>query len=119
MRTSVVFALLATSLPLAAATAAEPSARIGAEQSSFMTGESPRYYRGDGDVLYVNDRAGRWYWVQLNDGCLSATQSIRSLNFGVRTWEQRVDRFTQVRIEGTDQKRVNCAINSIRRIEFS
>lgn len=118
MRIRLVLAALVLAAPFAAG-GAEPSLLLGAEQSSILAGDNPEYLRGEGDVLYVDDRAGRWYWVDLNEGCLSTTPRIRSLNFAGRSSSQRIDRFTRVQIEGNDERRVTCAITSIRRIEFS
>ena len=113
-------------LPIAATLLAAPLAAhstgplpgVANEETSIPSGGITQYHRGKGDVLFVLDRAGRWYRLGLNEGCLSTTPRIDSLAFGNALASDRVDRFTSVLIDPDGGAlHVNCRIDSIRRSE--
>jgi len=111
----VAVALFATPL---AAYSAGPLPGIADEETTIPSGGITQFHRGKGDVLFVLDRAGRWYRLGLNEGCLSTTPRIDSLAFGYSGGIQRVDRFTQVFIrESRAHHGLNCRVDSIRRSE--
>jgi len=110
---------------IAAAVVAAPLAAQGAaslpgvadEETTIPSGGINQFHAGKGDVLFVLDRAGRWYRVGLNEGCLHPTLGIDSLAFGNAFGSERIDRFTHVRIERKDSLVRSCRIDSIRRSE--
>ena len=111
----VVAALLA--IPVAAHPAGSLSG-VADEETTIPSGGISQFHRGKGDVLFVLDRAGRWYRLGLNEGCLSTTPRIDSLAFSYSGGIQRVDRFTQVFIrEPGGHHGLNCRVDSIRRSE--
>jgi len=118
MKTLLPLALLALAAPLAAAEAPHHLPGISDEETSITSGPISRYHRGNGDVLFVLDRAGRWYRVGLNEGCLSNSPRIYSLAFGYTDGNARIDRFTKVMIkDSSGALGFNCQIASIRRSE--
>jgi hypothetical protein len=118
MKALVSLAVLALAAPLAAADAHQHLAGVSDEETSIPSGGIQQYHAGRGDVLFVLDRAGRWYRLGLNDGCLSTTPRIQSLSFDQANGSQRIDRFTKVRIKQDAGALQNvCLIDSIRRSE--
>ena len=112
---SLAFALAASPLQ-AAVPAALPG--VSEQETTIPAGGISRYHRGKGDVLFVLDRAGRWYRLGLNEGCLSASPRIETVAFGYSNGIQRVDHFTRVLIaESRGGPKINCRIESIRRSE--
>ena len=71
------------------------------------------FVRGNGDVLFVSDRADRWYRMQLNEGCLANTGTIRNIVFDNKSASNRIDRFTVVYLHDNGVPR-NCRPVSIR-----
>ncbi len=69
--------------------------------------------KGHGDVLFVRDRADKWYRVQTNSGCLR--QYRDSMTMIVDTGNNaRFDKFSHLRIP---QLAITCGVNSIRASE--
>lgn len=113
-----ILATLAAAL-LAAPLAAQPAGSlpgVSDEETAIPSGQITRFHRGNGDVVFVLDRAGHWYRLGLNEGCLKATPNIHSLAFANAVSGQRVDRFTNVVIDGHQGSlQLTCRIESIRR----
>ncbi len=117
MKTLISLALLAISTPLAAANAPQHLAGVSDEETT-ISGSIRQYHRGNGDVVFVLDQAGRWYRVGLNEGCLKATPRIFNLSFDVTDGVSRIDRFTRVLIDqGGGTLQTSCKVDSIRRSE--
>jgi hypothetical protein len=118
MKALLSFALLALTAPLAAAEAPRSLAGVADTETTIPSGGITQYHAGKADVLFVLDRAGRWYRVGLNEGCLSNTARIYSLSFGSSDGTSRIDRFTKVMIkDSAGAFALNCQIASIRRSE--
>ena len=117
MTIRLAFAAILVATPAAAqSTASLPG--VADQETTIPSGSISQYHRGNGDVLFVLDRTGRWYRVGLNEGCLSSSPRIHSLAFQHRGGSQRVDRFTTVLIDPVGGAfRTTCAIDSIRRSE--
>jgi hypothetical protein len=93
-------------------------AGVSDAETTIPPGGITQYHAGNGDVLFVLDRAGRWYRVGLNEGCLRNTPRIHSLSFGSSDGASRIDRFTKVTIkDSAGALGFNCQIASIRRSE--
>jgi hypothetical protein len=107
---AVLVAGLAAS-PVAAAAAGE-LAGVSDRETSIPSGGIKQYYFGKGDVLFVSDRVGRWYRVQLNTGCLATPLARDTVAFEPDAATGRIDRFSAVRF--LDDRRY-CRIDSIRR----
>ena len=65
---------------------------------------------GRGDVLFVKDRANRWYRLQLNPACLGWTTDANQLIFRHGA-SPEIDRFTTIWVP---EEARTCAIESIR-----
>lgn len=118
MKRLLPLALLALATPLAAADTVQHLAGVADEETTIPSGGIKQYHAGKGDVVFVLDRAGRWYRVGLNEGCLSKTPRIQSLAFDQPDGAQRIDRFTTVRIkQDAGALQHTCRIASIRRSE--
>ena len=113
--TAIAAALLATPL------AAQPVASlpgVADEETSIPSGGITRFHRGNHDNLFVLDRAGHWYRLGLNEGCLRGTPRISAVVFDESAPSQRIDRFTRVIVSGPGGTLpVNCRVDSIRRSE--
>lgn len=110
---NLAIASIAVLLPGALAAAA-PAALPGVsdEETDIPSGGIREYHRGKGDVIFVRHRTGRWYRIELNDGCLDNGLTSDSLSFDSRNPGGRIDRFTRVSQPRTG---LNCSIESIRR----
>lgn len=118
MKLLLPLAFLAIATPLAAASAPQHLAGVSDEEVTIPSGGISQYHRGNGDTLFVLDRAGRWYRIGLNEGCLRATPKVDSVAFDADKASGRIDRFTRVRIgEGGGNLKLSCQIDSIRRSE--
>ena len=68
--------------------------------------------------MFVLDRAGRWYRLGLNDGCLANAPRVDSLAFGYTDGVTRIDKFTKVLIKPSGGSLTfNCQVDSVRRSE--
>jgi hypothetical protein len=118
VKTLLPLALLALAAPLAATPAPQHLSGVSDEETRIPSGGITQYRRGNGDVLFVLDRAGRWYRLGLNQGCLSNSPHIYSITFGYSDNITRVDRFTKVVIKDSNGALgFSCQIDSIRRSE--
>lgn len=118
MKPLLALALLTFAAPLAAADAPLSLPGVADEETTISSGGISQYHAGNGDVLFVLDRAGRWYRIALNDGCLKGTDYIGSLSFDYDDSFRRIDRFTRVLIApDAGAMRLTCRIDSIRRSE--
>ncbi len=117
MKTALALAAAATATPLAATPDDTTQAAVfGEEVSSIPGGEAVQYFRGNGDVLYVQDRSARWYRLDLNDGCLKNTRRDFTLAFGYSDGLNRIDHFTRVLISlGAGTMHFSCRIDAIHR----
>ena len=105
--------LVATAAP---ALADDSLAGVADTEAGFISGGIEEFHAGKGDVLFVRDRAARWYRVQLNEGCLEPRFRARQIEFENSGMSGHIDRFTRVRL--LDSGRYwgrNCSIQSIRR----
>jgi hypothetical protein len=112
-----ILAMAAAAIP---AQAAVPTALPGVadEETTVPSGGIMQFHRGNGDNLFVLDRAGRWYRLGLNEGCLSNTPRIQSVAFDYSAGLQRIDGFTRVIIsDNAATPAATCQVKSIRRSE--
>lgn len=114
LRKLLPLTLLSIAMPLAASET-HPLAGVSDKETSIPSGGVTQFHQGRGDVVFVLDRAGRWYRVALNEGCLSSKGSIQTLSFDTDTVGGRIDRFTRVTVKSGVA--LNCMITSIRRSE--
>ena len=105
---SVLLAVVSTTV------AAQPLAGVADKETTIAYGVD-NFVRGKGDVLFVSDRADRWYRLALNDGCLDGVTIIRNVVFDSKG-ASRIDRFTTVIIRDNGVPR-NCRAVSIRASE--
>jgi hypothetical protein len=118
VKTLLALTLTLMVAPVAAADAPQHLAGVSDEETRIPPGGITQYQRGNGDVLVVLDRTGRWYRLGLNEGCLSNSPHIYALTFGYSGAVARIDRFTKVLIRDTGgQSQFSCQIDSIRRSE--
>lgn len=117
---------MATFFALAAALLATPASGhavhllpgVADEETTIPSGGIVKFHRGRADVLFVLDRAGRWYRVGLNEGCLSTMPHIDTLAFQHPGASHRIDRFTRVQMRhASGTLPISCRIDSIRRSE--
>ena len=101
---------LAACAPVAAQQSAQPVA--AGQETEIPSGGVKAYFRGPGDVIFVQHRSDRWYRVQLNDGCLRTGLASASIAFRGQTPGSRIDRFTTVLRPDAG---VTCSIKSIQR----
>jgi hypothetical protein len=118
MKKLAPLALLAVAAPLAAANAPQHLAGVSDRETAVPSGGVMDFHRGNGDVLFVSDHAGRWYRLGLNEGCLRQAHRIDSIAFGIKDGIGRVDHFTTLMVRDVNGARgFSCNVNSIRRSE--
>jgi len=111
MKALLVFATALAAVPLAAAEPVTSLPGVSDEETTISYGQIEDFERGHGDVLFVRDRANRWFRLALNDGCLKSAPALQSIEFD-NSPGSRIDTFTRIKIsEGMR----NCSIKSIRR----
>ena len=117
MRYILAMAAALSAAPLAAQPAVSLPG-VADEETTIPSGEITRFHRGLNDNLFVLDRAGHWYRLGLNEGCLRGTPRISAVVFDNGAASNRVDRFTRVVVSGPGGTLpVNCRLDSIRRSE--
>ena len=118
MKALLAFAASLIAAPLAASPVTTHLAGVSDEETNIPPGGITQFHRGNGDVLFVLDRAGRWYRVGLNEGCLKNATRIDSIAFGVNDAFERIDRFTTILVrESNGSFGYSCNVQSIRRSE--
>ena len=117
MKTLIAIAAALLAVPLAAQPAGSLPG-VSDEETVIPFGGITRFHRGNHDNLFVLDRAGHWYRLGLNEGCLRGTPRISVVAFDSGAASDRIDRFTRVIVSGPGGTLpVNCSLNSIRRSE--
>ena len=111
MKTFVAVAAIVVAAPLAAHPSNAKLAGISDKETTIAFGAPQQVERGHGDVLFVRDRANKWYRVALNHGCLHGPLQMNHIVFNHNGPTTGIDRFTTVEL--TDDLRT-CAITSIR-----
>ena len=111
MKALLTLAAALIAAPLAAAPVATSLPGVSDQETEIAYGGIQQCERGHGDVLFVRDRADRWYRLGLNHGCLKGSLQMRRVVFRNDSSGSRIDRFTT--IELPDDLRT-CAIDSIR-----
>ena len=118
MKALLALAAALIAAPLAASPVTTHLAGVSDEETNIPPGGITQFHRGNGDVLFVLDRAGRWYRVGLNEGCLKNATRIDSIAFGVNDAFDRIDRFTTILVrESNGSFGYSCNVRSIRRSE--
>ncbi|AKH41099.1 hypothetical protein FHS61_001623 [Altererythrobacter atlanticus] len=86
---------------------------VSDEETRITSGSVESVVRSTDSLLFVRDRANRWYRVQLNDNCLRPVPQMETLLFD-NAGSGPIDKFTSVRAQQTG---ISCRIVSIRRSE--
>lgn len=108
---AVVTLAVASAAQLAAAQPV-PLAGVADEETTIPSGQIRDFQRGNGDVLFVRHQTGRWYRLELTDGCLGTLRNSDPLVFDRDNGIGRIDRFTRVIQPAYN---VSCRVESIRR----
>jgi len=117
MKTLIAIAASVLAVPLAAQPVLSLPG-VSDQETTIPFGGITRFHRGHHDNLFVLDRAGHWYRLGLNKGCLSGTPRISVVAFDSGAASERIDRFTRVIVSGPGGTLpVNCQLDSIRRSE--
>jgi hypothetical protein len=107
---AAAFAVLATA-PLAAAPAVGPALAGVSDRETRITSPVVQFVRGHGDVLFVRDRAERWYRVQLTTGCVRSSVWLDNVSFGTDRGTGQIDTFSHAFFP---REGYTCAVESIR-----
>ena len=86
-------------------------AGVSDEETSIPPGGITRLQYGKGDVLFVSDRADRWYRVQLNEGCMRNLFENDTVVFEQDDATGRIDTFSAVRFVRDGR---SCQVASVR-----